>query len=260
MPRGTISGTAPRAHVIAYKVCGDDGCFGTDSVAAIQKAIQDGVNVINFSISGGSDPVRRRRRAGLPRCLRGWRLRGRLGGQQRPRPDTVDHRGPWVTTVGASTTDRASSASSRVAAGNGDTLAVAARPSRESGEPAPVVLASTLARRGLRQSLRAGQRVPGKIVACERPAARIAKSFNVAQGGAVGMLLYEHARDAPGHFADSHWVPTVHLASAEGAALLSFIGTHSGVTATFTWGLPRRARATGWRPSAPAVARPRCSV
>ncbi|MEK7327596.1 MAG: S8 family serine peptidase, partial [Chloroflexota bacterium] len=29
--RGTISGIAPRAHVIMYKVCGDAGCFGSDS-------------------------------------------------------------------------------------------------------------------------------------------------------------------------------------------------------------------------------------
>ena len=42
--------------MIAYKVCGAAGCFGTDSAAAVQQAIRDGVNVINFSISGGSNP------------------------------------------------------------------------------------------------------------------------------------------------------------------------------------------------------------
>ena len=42
--------------MITYKVCGDQGCFGSDSVAAVQKAITDGVNVINFSISGGDNP------------------------------------------------------------------------------------------------------------------------------------------------------------------------------------------------------------
>ena len=54
--RGTISGIAPRAHVMTYKVCGDEGCFNSDSVAAVQKADHDGVNVINFSISGGNNP------------------------------------------------------------------------------------------------------------------------------------------------------------------------------------------------------------
>ena len=39
-----------------YKVCGAQGCFSSDSAAAVQQAILDGVNVINFSISGGANP------------------------------------------------------------------------------------------------------------------------------------------------------------------------------------------------------------
>jgi hypothetical protein len=54
--RGIISGIAPRARVAAYKVCGNEGCFQSDSVAAVQQAILDGVDVINFSISGGGSP------------------------------------------------------------------------------------------------------------------------------------------------------------------------------------------------------------
>jgi subtilisin family serine protease len=37
--RGVVSGVAPRAHVIMYKVCGNEGCFQSDSVAAIDQAI-----------------------------------------------------------------------------------------------------------------------------------------------------------------------------------------------------------------------------
>ncbi len=59
--RGPVSGIAPGASVIAYRVCLEDGCFSSDSVAAVQQAITDGVDVINFSISGGAnaytDPV-----------------------------------------------------------------------------------------------------------------------------------------------------------------------------------------------------------
>ena len=39
-----------------YKVCGVEGCFGSDSAAAVEQAILDGVDVINFSICGGTDP------------------------------------------------------------------------------------------------------------------------------------------------------------------------------------------------------------
>src|SRR3954470_15514144 len=61
-----ISGIAPGARVAAYKVCwvgGDvaDGCLTSDSVAAIDQAVADGVNVINYSLGARTadliDPV-----------------------------------------------------------------------------------------------------------------------------------------------------------------------------------------------------------
>jgi subtilisin family serine protease len=54
--RGPISGMAPGARVIMYRVCLDEGCYSSDSVAAVQQAILDEVDVINFSISGGANP------------------------------------------------------------------------------------------------------------------------------------------------------------------------------------------------------------
>lgn len=56
IPRGTISGIAPRAHIAMYRVCAREGCTTSDSVAAIEQAVADGVDVINFSISGGTQP------------------------------------------------------------------------------------------------------------------------------------------------------------------------------------------------------------
>ena len=42
-PLGIVSGIAPRAHVVMYKVCGVFGCQDSDSVAAVNRAILDGV-------------------------------------------------------------------------------------------------------------------------------------------------------------------------------------------------------------------------
>src|SRR5690606_5532058 len=50
---GEGSGVAPQAAVSVYKVCWEDtdpdtgGCYGTASVAAIEQAIIDGVDVLN---------------------------------------------------------------------------------------------------------------------------------------------------------------------------------------------------------------------
>lgn len=53
-----ISGMAPNAHVIAYKVCSASGCPTNASTAAVNQAIADGVDVLNFSIGPTSGPPR----------------------------------------------------------------------------------------------------------------------------------------------------------------------------------------------------------
>jgi hypothetical protein len=104
--RGHISGMAPGAHVIMYRVCLTEGCFNSDSVDAVNQAIADGVDVINFSISGGanaySDPVEL---AFLDAYAAGV-LVNASAGNSGPGSGTAAHAGPWTNTVGASTSNR----------------------------------------------------------------------------------------------------------------------------------------------------------
>ena len=38
--RGPLSGVAPGAHLIMYRICDASGCFQSDSIAAVQQAIK----------------------------------------------------------------------------------------------------------------------------------------------------------------------------------------------------------------------------
>ncbi|HFC12536.1 MAG TPA: hypothetical protein ENJ56_06790, partial [Anaerolineae bacterium] len=51
-----ISGMAPHANIIAYDVCSGTGCQGDSILAAIDDAVVDGVDVINYSIGANASP------------------------------------------------------------------------------------------------------------------------------------------------------------------------------------------------------------
>jgi len=53
-----LSGMAPNAQVISYKVCDASGCATSASTAAVNQAIADGVDSLNFSIGPQSGPAR----------------------------------------------------------------------------------------------------------------------------------------------------------------------------------------------------------
>ena len=105
---GLTSGIAPAAKLSIYKVCWEDtdpntgGCYSSSSVAAIDQAIFDGVDVLNYSISGSTstttDPVSM---AFLSAASAGIFVAASAGNSG-PTASTVNHGAPWVTTVAAS--------------------------------------------------------------------------------------------------------------------------------------------------------------
>ncbi|KAL6212391.1 hypothetical protein ACLB2K_017611 [Fragaria x ananassa] len=48
---GTARGMAAQACVATYKACWHGGCFGSDVLAAMDKTVQDGVNILSLSLS-----------------------------------------------------------------------------------------------------------------------------------------------------------------------------------------------------------------
>ncbi len=233
-PRGKVSGIAPRAHVVMYKVCGDAGCYHTDSAAAIQQAIIDGVDVLNFSIGGGANPYSEAPDVAFLNAYAAGVFVACSAGNSGPGPDTVGHRGPWVTTVAASTHSRTFEASVTLVADNSDTLTLDGA-SITGGYTGDVVLAADYGD-ALCLSPFAPGTFSGQIVVCERGIiARVTKSFNVAEGGAGGMILYNPVLQ--GLSTDPHYVPSIHIENDAGAALLTFLAGHTGVVGTLSGGI-----------------------
>ena len=110
LPNGmTMSGVAPCAAIFQYKVCATNSCGGADIVAGINNAIADGVDVINFSISGGTNPWSDNDRNFLDAVNADVFVAASAGNTNTTITNPVgqvNHRGPWVMTVAASTQDQ----------------------------------------------------------------------------------------------------------------------------------------------------------
>jgi hypothetical protein len=250
-----VSGMAPAARIAVYKTLWHKGNGGAsastvDSVSAIDDAVADGVDVINFSIAGGSDldPVEI---AFFHAAAAGVFVAASGGNGASTRP-TVIHSFPWDTTVAASTHDRSFYA--RLTLGDGRRfLGAATGPALAQ---APLVDAVTAATAGtppgdaelcLPGSLDPAK-VTGKIVVCLR-GINIGpdKSKAVQQAGGVGMIMYQ---TTPGALTlDFHFVPTVHVGPVEGQAIKAYIAGTAEPTAAFSEPVSQRAPAMRTRSS-----------
>ncbi|MCP4417789.1 MAG: S8 family serine peptidase [Chloroflexi bacterium] len=243
---GIISGVAPRAQIIAYKVCGSvpgtASCYGSDSVAAIEQAIIDGVDVLNYSIGGGGDPYNDIVSLAFASAYDNGIFVAKSAGNSGPGADTVSGRSPWVTTVAASTHDRGFVAELLVES-DSDSLTLDGISITGGYGPAPVVLAADYdglaaadPEKGMCNTPFPASTFSGEIVVCKRGViARVTKSFNVAEGGAGGFVLYNPVLQSLS--SDSHWVPGIHIQDDAGIDLLAFLASNSNVMGTLSGGI-----------------------
>ncbi|CAN6238910.1 unnamed protein product [Urochloa humidicola] len=109
---GTASGMAPRAHVALYQVCfeleGNKGCDRDDILAALDDAVEDGVDVLSLSLGDDEagdfayDPIALGGYTAISRGVFVSAAAGNMG----PDHATVANEAPWLLTVAAATTDR----------------------------------------------------------------------------------------------------------------------------------------------------------
>ncbi len=106
----TVSGMAPHAQIIAYDACyptpTGGSCAGEDLLAAVQQAVLDGVDIINYSISGGENPYGDAVELAFLEAFDAGVVVSASAGNSGPDAGTVGHRSPWVITTAASTHNR----------------------------------------------------------------------------------------------------------------------------------------------------------
>lgn len=236
--RGEVSGMAPRARVAAYKVCWNDaGCFTSDIVAAIDFAVADGVDVINYSIGGSSTALLTSDSVGFLFAARAGVFVATSAGNSGPGASTVGNPAvvPWVTTVAASTQDRTFEATatlggSSTVTGASVTEAVGSSPLVDSEDVGLAGADPDEAELCYPGTLDPAK-VAGKIVLCLRGViARVEKSRAVHLAGGAGMILY-NPNDAQALVTDNHWVPSVHINNTDGLEIKAYIDS-AGSAAT----------------------------
>lgn len=231
-----ISGVAPHANIVSYQICyaGDLG-FGCDTalaVAAVEHAIENGVDVLNYSIGGFPDDPWQSidglaflsaRAAGIHVAT--------SAGNNGPDWGTVGSPGsaPWLTSVAAYTHDRVFgdiTVSNFV--GGGTPPPALNGKGVTAGFAGPLVLAADFGDPQCLEAFDAGT-FTGEIVVCERGEnARVQKGVNVLAGGAGGMVLVNVDAQQDDVVADFHALPAIHLDHAASSALLGWLGSGSG--------------------------------
>lgn len=231
--RGEISGMAPGAHVAAYKACWEGvtsgGCSTIDTVAAIDAAVADGVDVINYSISGSQTDIMDPVELAFMNAASAGVFVAASSGNSGPTPSTTAHASPWITTVAASTH---AVYEQTLVTGDGERY-IGSSIMRPLEADTPMAYAKDLAAAGADPAKAAlcikdtldPALTEGKLVVCDRGENdRAEKSFVVEAAGGAGVVLV-NVTEGQGLNADVHATPAVHLPASARESVVAYAST-----------------------------------
>ncbi|CAN4127714.1 unnamed protein product [Withania somnifera] len=208
---GYASGMAPGAGIAVYKAMYSFGGFMSDVVAAVDQAVEDGVDILSLSVGPASVPSGPSAflnvlEMQLLFATRAGVLVVQAAGNGGPSSTSILSFSPWITSVAASTTDRRYNTS--IVLGNGQSFSGSGlSPPTLSGVHFPLAAASDVCKENTTSALLTVEScqetepfvrtlVHGKIVICtytfdfESEAASIATVADTIQKvGAAGFVL-----------------------------------------------------------------------
>ncbi|RKR86758.1 PA domain-containing protein [Micromonospora pisi] len=243
---GPISGVAPGARLAVYKALWQTTSGGgtgstIDIVHAIEDAVTDGVDVINFSAGYPYDDLGATDVAFYHAAAAGVFVAA-SSGNSGPSAGTVDNAWPWMTTVAASTQEN--SPSRLVTLGDGRSF-VGGSVGTVGTPSTPLVDAVDA---GLPENNGGGcepgtldpAKVTGRIVLCafSGGASQYDRGKAVQEAGGVGMIIYNTFLYTTNPA--TYPVPTVYLDQAAGSAVKAYVTGTAGATAMITPGYDRK--------------------
>ncbi|KAK4415768.1 Subtilisin-like protease SBT1.8 [Sesamum alatum] len=237
---GNARGMAPHARLATYRVCWKSGCLGSDILAAMDRAIQDGVDVLSLSLGGGSAPYARDPIAvGAFAAMEKGIVVSCSAGNSGPAKSSLANVAPWIMTVGAGTIDRDFPAFATL--GNGQKYTGVSLYSGAGMGSKSVELVYNDGGNSSSNLCLAGSLDPaivrGKVVLCDRGiSARVEKGAVVRDAGGVGMILANTAASGEELVADSHLLPAVAVGRKVGDMIRQYVKTTKNPTAVLSFG------------------------
>ncbi|KAG2278128.1 hypothetical protein Bca52824_060683 [Brassica carinata] len=235
---GTARGIAYHARVAVYKVCWQPGCFSSDMLAGIDKAIEDNVNILSISLSGittyYTDDIAIGAFAAMERGIFVSCSAGNFG----PSPFSVTNIAPWITTVGAGTIDRDFPALAIL--GNGKNYTGVSLFKGDDELPAkllPFIYAGNASNDAIGYLCFPGTLIPekvkGKIVMCDTGGVAPAIIGEVVKGaGGLGMILANLAGKGEEVQAEAHFLPATAVGEKAGDIIRRYVLTDPNPTAS----------------------------
>ena len=237
-----VSGVAPRANVISYKVC-SILCSSIASVAAVEQAIIDGTDVLNYSISGPDNPWGNSVDLAFLSAYESGIFVAASAGNDGPGAGTVAKTAPWNAAVAATNSPRLIAHDVSITGPTPvpeEVTGLAGVPGTGPGITTPVSGELREASVVDPDNGRGCEDFPagvfdGTLALVERGDCNFSvKVDNAQDAGATAVIMVNQFPGPPVVMGalESTDIPSVMVANGEGTALREFVVAHPGATVT----------------------------
>ncbi|XP_038682485.1 subtilisin-like protease SBT1.1 [Tripterygium wilfordii] len=234
---GSASGMMYTSRIAVYKTLWVNGGVNSDSLAAMDQAVADGVDVLSLSLGGAEavpyyfDDTTIAAFGAIEKGVSVVCSAGNAG----PSILTVGNTAPWIMTIAASYVDRSFRATVKL--GNGLSFQGSSLSQSKSTMHLRLVYGTTAGGKRADYCIPGSldhNLVKGKIVVCHGDFG-YTTGETVKLAGGAGMLLINAKSRGEEQFADPHVLPTIALGFSKGKAIFKYLNSSEKPTVSITF-------------------------